>query len=155
MNQELEGKNYDINGQVNHRRKEQKTMTVNSNSRNQARAMKAFASAGFTDVSMLRNLIDVLAEPSEFAELFGMSKSSLEELLYSEELSTIDGLGKKYVALLHRVGVTTITQLSTCDPFELHEQMGRASKMYSLGRVPNRITIEYWIEQAQAFTANR
>lgn len=119
-------------------------------------ADSAFAmarTAGFDNVSMLRDAAESLSDPSELAELFELDTAVLAQLLEEVELASIHGIGKTYLALLQSSGISTIYELCKADPFELHAAIKIAAQRHSVARRPNRATIEYWIEQAQALRA--
>lgn len=116
-------------------------------------ADSAFAmarAAGFDNVSMLRDVAATLKDPSELAELFELDTAVLKQLLQEVALTSIQGVGETYLNLLQSSGISTIYELSKADPFELHVAIKIAAHKFAVARVPNRATIEYWIEQAQA-----
>lgn len=120
-----------------------------------SKTKKTLLEAGFTNIVMLREAIHNLADPSEFAELFGVEEAVLMELMHAPDLSSIDQLGGQYVALLHNAGIDSVATLSRSDPFELLERIKKVAKQSSVRRLPNRATLEYWIDQARMLCAVR
>lgn len=110
--------------------------------------LKVLESAGFNSVNMIKTAANTLLDPGELADLVGMDKHAFELLLNQAELLSIHGLGAKYIGLLKKVGVTSASELSRCNPFDLQDAIKAAAKDYQVGRMPNRATIEDWIEQA-------
>lgn len=117
--------------------------------RSSNRTVQAIKSAGFNDLSMVQQAAASLSDPSELAELLQIDSLALEKLLGQKDLSCINGLGDIYLDLLLSSGISTVDELSQCNPFELHDAIRVTSKQHQVSRVPNRATIEDWIEQAQ------
>lgn len=118
--------------------------------RTMGKRIEALKTAGFEDLWMLREAAEALEDPSELAELFDLDKSILNHPPARVELSDIQGLGKTYTDLLRVVGISTTDELRSCNPFDLHAAIKVAALEHFVGRVPNRATVEDWIEQAQA-----
>lgn len=123
-------------------------MSANNEDDSDAQLINALVSAGFDDLSMVREIADVLVDPSEFADLIGVSHAALEELIYDPELMSIVGRDTKLVGLLQKVNITSVAQLGLCNPSELCDQMEFIAKQYPVGSIPKRVVIAEWVEQA-------
>lgn len=110
---------------------------------------EALKSAGIHDSSELLNSAKVLEDPSELAALVGIDDEVFSRLSCRAELLSIEGMGHVYADLLAAAGIHSKSQLGRCDPFELHAQIKQVSAHSSVGRIPNRATVEHWIEQAR------
>ena len=106
-------------------------------------------SAGIHDTNKLIDTVDVLEDPGELASLLDIDEQTFADLVSRAELLALQGMGQVYVDLLAAAGINTKQQLSMCDPFELHAKIKQVAQHSSVGRVPNRATVEDWIEQAQ------
>lgn len=120
--------------------------------RSSSSTAKAIKSAGFHDISMIQQAAASLSDPSELAELLQIDSLALDSLLGQKDLGCINGLGDIYLDLLLSTGISTVEELSQCNPFELHDAIRATSKQHQVSRVPNRATIEDWIEQARIFS---
>lgn len=109
----------------------------------------ALKTAGFGSITKLLKAIDVIENGREIAEQLDIDVEAFLAFVGRAELTSLRGLGKAYVDLLIAAGIETKAQLRKCDPFELHEAIKQVALRTSLGRVPNRATIEEWIEQAR------
>lgn len=118
--------------------------------------LDALRKAGFDNPSQLMDAASVLEDHNELADLIGMDEQTFSRLATQQSsLLMLQGMGSVYVGLLAAVDIRTIEELSVCNPFVLHDQIKVASKHVTVGRVPNRATVEDWIEQAQACLAGQ
>ncbi|MEM7131841.1 MAG: DUF4332 domain-containing protein [Chloroflexota bacterium] len=111
--------------------------------------------AGLDDSGKLLDAAYVLEDQSELASLLGIDQTTFSELVNRAELSSIQGMGQIYSDLLVSVGITTLVALSNCEPYKLHATIKQSAKAQNVGRIPNRATVEDWIEQANELTKDK
>lgn len=107
-------------------------------------------SIGLMDFTILFDATLTADMLGEVAEKAGIDEEELINLAGRAQMMAIDGLGLVYSELLNVVGIRSVNQLSRCDPFELHARIKETAVNAKVGRVPNRATVEHWIEQAES-----
>lgn len=108
----------------------------------------ALHKAGIDDIRHLPELANELVDIYEVADLLNLDHEIIQTLLSHAELLSLHGMGPIYTDLMLAAGVHSIGQLSTCDPFVLHDKIREVAQNKKVGRVPNRATVEDWIELA-------
>ena len=84
------------------------------------------------------------------AEKTGIKEPRLLECANACDHMRIKGMGKGYVALLRKVGVSTVRELKYRNPASLAKKMAEANKKQKLVRfLPPEKLVERWVEQAK------
>jgi predicted flap endonuclease-1-like 5' DNA nuclease len=84
------------------------------------------------------------------ANKVGVTYATLLKWVYRGDLLRINGVGKKYSALLESAGVNTITDLSMRNPSYLCQTLRIVNREKNLvRRTPPSKTIEIWVKNAK------
>jgi predicted flap endonuclease-1-like 5' DNA nuclease len=110
--------------------------------------------AGIKTIKDLLRMSATEHERHHLAKEVGVTYATLDRWVCCGDLIRLRGIGRKYSALLELIGIKTVTDLSTRNPYNLWQTLGNICLTTNLVvKLPPLKTVETWVQNAKNCSA--